>query len=245
MPAPAWLTSRPLAHRGLHGEGRPENSLTSIRAAIDAGFPVEIDVQASADGAAVVFHDWNLRRLTGVEAKVVNKTARELADLRLAGTEEKIPLLEDVLEAVNGRQAVVIEIKNRRQVTALEPAVARILRDYRGPFAIHSFNPYSLGWFAGNAPEILRGQISCAFDTDDMAGWKKVILEYYGMNWMSRPKFIAHHWKRLPAPMPTLLRKVFKKPLLAWTVKTPQEAEAALRQADNVIFEQFVPGSGA
>lgn len=241
MPAPAWLTARPLAHRGLHGEGRPENSLAAIKAAADAGYPVEIDVQVSASGAAVVFHDWNLQRLTGVDAKVVDTSVRKLAQLRLAGTGEGIPLLEDVLEMVNGRVPLVIEIKNRRQVTALEPTVAHILREYRGPHAVHSFNPYALGWFAWNASEIPRGQISCAFDTDDMAAWKKVILEHYGMNWMSRPHFIAHHWKRLPAPMPTILRKVFRKPLLAWTVKSPAEAEAARQHADNVIFEQFLP----
>jgi glycerophosphoryl diester phosphodiesterase len=225
----------------LHGEGRPENSLAAITAAVDAGYPVEIDVQVSADGAAVVFHDWNLQRLTGLDAKVVDKTARELAALRLPGGGEKIPLLQDVLAAVNGRQAIVIEIKNRRQPTALEPTIAAILRDYHGPFAIHSFNPFSLGWFARHAPAIMRGQISCAFDTDDMAGWKKVILEHYGMNWMSRPQFIAHHWKRLPAPMPALLRRVFRKPLLAWTVRSQTEADTALRHADNVIFEQFLP----
>lgn len=240
MPAPPWLTARPLAHRGLHGEGLPENSLAAIKAAIDAGYPVEIDVQVSADGAAVVFHDWNLQRLTGLDARVVNKTTRELAELRLPGGGEKIPLLQDVLALVNGQQPVVIEIKNRRYPTALEPTVARILRDYHGPHAIHSFNPYSLGWFRFHHPEILRGHISCAFDTDDMAGWKKIILEHYGMNWMSAPKFIAHHWKRLPAPAPTILRKVFKKPLLAWTVKSPDEAKAALQHADNVIFEQFL-----
>ena len=239
MPAPAWLVATPIAHRGLHDETRPENSLIAIEAALQRGFPVEIDVQVSADGRAVVFHDWNLLRLTGFDARVKMISSAEIAKLRLAGGSERIPLLEDVLDLIRGRQAVIIEIKNRKRPCALEPAVSRILRNYQGDVAIHSFNPFSLGWFRRNHPGLCRGQISCSFDTDDMAGWKKNILARYGMNWMSRPHFISHHWKQLPAIVPALLRRLIRMPLLTWTVRSAKEQAAALRYADNVFFESI------
>jgi glycerophosphoryl diester phosphodiesterase len=239
--APAWLVAVPIAHRGLHDATRPENSLAAIDAAIRQGFPVEIDVQTSADGRAVVFHDWNLHRLTGLDARVKFTNAADIARLRLAGGSEPVPFLEDVLELVSGRQPLIIEIKNRKRPCALEPEVSRILREYRGPVAIHSFNPFSLGWFRQNHPGLCRGQISCSFDTDDMAGWKKFILAHYGMNWMSRPHFISHHWKQLPAIVPILLRGFMQLPLLTWTVRSQQEQASALQYAENVFFEGYLP----
>ena len=244
MPAPAWLVATPIAHRGLHDERRPENSLIAIEAALQRGFPIEIDVQVSSDGRAVVFHDWNLLRMTGFDSRVKLTSSAEIASLRLAGGSERIPLLEDVLDLVKGRQAVIIEIKNRKRPAALEPAVSKILRNYRGDVAIHSFNPFSLGWFQRNHPRLCRGQISCSFDTDDMAGWKKIILAHYGMNWLSRPQFISHHRKQLPAIMPALLRRLLRMPLLTWTVRSDEEQAAALRYADNVFFETYIPDTG-
>jgi glycerophosphoryl diester phosphodiesterase len=241
VPAPAWLVAVPFAHRGLHSEVCPENSLGAIEAAIQRGYPIEIDVQVCADGRAVVFHDWNLCRLTGLDARVRTKTTAEIAALRLGGGDERIPFLEDALDLIRGRQPVIIEIKNRKRPCALEPVVSSLLRTYQGAVAVHSFNPFTLGWFREHHPGLCRGQISCSFDTDDMAGWKKFILAHYGMNWMSRPHFISHHWKQLPAIMPALLRRLLQLPLLAWTVRSAQEQMVARRHADNVIFEAFVP----
>lgn len=240
MRAPDWLCEKPFAHRGLFDADRPENSLPAIAAAVEAGYPVEIDVQVTADGKALVFHDWNLKRLTGRDDRVAHVAAAEVAELRLQGSGEKIPRLEEVLELVAGREAVLLEIKNRRYPNALEPEVSRIIRAYRGPLAIQSFNPYTLGWFRIRHPEIARGQLSCAFDTDDMAGWKKVILQHYGMNWMSAPHFIGHHWVHLPGWVPGLLRRL-GRPVLAWTVRSPVEETTARRHADNIIFEGFRP----
>ena len=243
MPAPDWLLDKPFAHRGLFTDERPENSLAAIEAAAHAGFPVEIDVQVTADGKAMVFHDWNLKRLTGRDVRVRTLPAAEIRTLRLLNTDQHIPILEDVLDLVAGRIPVLIEIKNRKRPCALEPELARLLTRYQGPFAIQSFNPFSLGWFRRRHPEISRGQISCSFDTDDMATWKKKILSNYGMNWLSRPHFISHHWKQLPGLVPTFLRKRCHLPLLAWTIRSEDETAGALRYADNIIFEGFVPHS--
>jgi glycerophosphoryl diester phosphodiesterase len=239
--APAWLVATPIAHRGLHSEIRPENSLAAIDEAVQRGFPVEIDVQTSADGRAIVFHDWNLHRLTGFDARVKFTNSVEIQKLRLSGGSERIPFLEDVLDLVNGRQPLIVEIKNRKRPGALEPEISRILRNYKGAVAVHSFNPFSLGWFRRNHPGLCRGQISCSFDTDDMASWKKMILAHYGMNWMSRPHFISHHWKQLPAIVPTLLRLLLRMPLLTWTVRGEKEEALARRFADNIFFESYLP----
>lgn len=240
MRAPDWLRTKPFAHRGLFDADRPENSLPAIAAAVEAGYPVEIDVQVTADGRALVFHDWNLKRLTGRDARVAQVPDAEVERLRLQGSNEKIPRLEEVLEVVAGREAVLLEIKNRRYPSALEPEVSRIIRRYQGPLAIQSFNPYTLGWFRLRHPEVARGQLSCAFDTDDMAGWKKLILQHYGMNWMTAPHFIGHHWVHLPGTIPGLLRRM-GCPVLAWTIRSPEEETMARRHADNIIFEGFRP----
>lgn len=241
MPAPDWLLGKPFAHRGLYSDARPENSLAAIEEAVRAGFPVEIDVQVTSDGQAVVFHDWNLLRLTGLDARLRDVSASRLAELTLLGTAERIPTLQAVLDLVAGRAPILVEIKNRRYPTRLEPVTGKILAAYDGPFAIQSFNPYTLGWFRWRYPRMIRGQISCAFDTDDMAGWKKRILEHYGMNWMTAPQFISHHWVRLPARAPSLLRALWKLPLLGWTVRSEEEMAAALHVCDNVVFEKFIP----
>ena len=240
MRAPHWVVSKPIAHRGLHDEALIENSLGAIEAAVRAGFPIEIDVQASADAKAVVFHDWNLMRLTGCDERIKFKPSAEIRALRMANG-ESIPFLDDVLALVNGRQPLLIEIKNRKRPGPLEVEVSKALRSYSGAFALQSFNPFSLGWFRRHDPGFFRGQISCSFDTDDMAEWKKFILSNYGMNWLSRPHFVSHHWKQLPAVVPALLRKWLRVPLLAWTVRNPGEQAVALRHADNVFFEHYLP----
>lgn len=241
MPAPDWLLAKPIAHRGLFNEARPENSLVAIDAAVSAGFPVEIDVQLTSDGHAVVFHDWNLKRLTGLDAKVKDVTIEKIRELTLLGTDQRIPTLEETLIVIAGRTPALVEIKNRRYPTRLEPVAGRILNAYKGPVAIQSFNPYTLGWFSLRYPRIARGQISCAFDTDDMADWKKQILSNYGMNWMSRPQFISHHWKQLPAVVPTFLRTTCKTPLIVWIIRNQEEIAMAKRLGDNYVFEQFIP----
>lgn len=236
-----WLLERPFAHRGLFGSGVPENSIAAVENAIETGFPVEIDVQVTSDGRAVVFHDWNLLRLTGRDRRVSLTTYPEITELRLQGSDASIPTLEEMLKIIGGRVPILIEIKNRRGVNQLEPAVANALSDYRGEHAVQSFNPYTLGWFRRHHPTILRGQLSCAFDTDGMAGWKKWILSQYGMNWLTAPHFISHQWHQLPSPATHFLHGLCGLPLLAWTVRSPEEMSAALRVANNVIFEDFLP----
>jgi len=237
-----WLTERPFAHRGLHDSARPENSLAAIEAALAAGYPVEIDVQVTADNKAAVFHDYYLKRMTGQEGGMQHLPSSRLAEMRLADTSESIPLLEDVLDLVAGRETLLVEIKNPAGPGALEATVDKLLRPYQGPIAIQSFNTLTLNWFARHSPTLLRGHLSCSYDTDQrLAGWQKILLRHYAGIWLSRPHFIAHNFRDLPEVVPTILRRVFRLPLLGWTARTASEYQSARERTDNVIFEGFRP----
>ena len=165
-----WLLSTPIAHRGLHrdGEGPPENSLGAFEAARDAGYPVELDVRLLRDGAAAVFHDEKLLRMTGVDLRLSLEDSLSIRTRRLAGSEEKIPLLGEALDAIGGKVPVLIEVKNFDAPGALEAAVLSEIERYRGPRAVQSFNPFSMGWFRVKAPDVVRGHLSGGFAGMDL-----------------------------------------------------------------------------
>jgi len=234
-----WLKAKPFAHRGLFGMAGPENSLPAIRHAVALGFPIEIDVQASRDGRVVVFHDHCLERLTGHPSLLADLGWEELSPLRLEGTDTGIPLLEDVLQAVNGKVGLLIEIKSRGKPWVVESATAALLDQYSGNFAIQSFNPGTLWWFKKMRPDYLRGQISWGYGSE--APWKKVVLANYGLNGITRPDFIADDWRRLPAWAPMAIKRFQRLPLLGWTVRSQAEHDRCRMWADNTIFEGFLP----
>ena len=156
----AQLIARPFAHRGLHGDGRIENSRAAFEAAIAAGSGIELDVQASADGQAIVIHDYDLERLTEGSGGVRSLPAAELARIRLRESDETIPTLAEILALVGGRAALLIEVKSPdRRVAALCRAVSSALSGYKGPVAVMSFNPEIGRWLALHAPERLRGLV--------------------------------------------------------------------------------------
>ena len=174
MTLPASFFASPIAHRALHDVtlGRPENCRAAVRAALEHGYGIEIDLQASADGRAMVFHDDDLERLTGRSGMVRDKTAEELGRIELTGGGETIPTLAEVLKIVGGRAPLLIEAKDQSLVLGqveglLEKRAAALLADYDGPVALMSFNPHSVAHFRDAAPNIARGRVTCAFDADD------------------------------------------------------------------------------
>lgn len=232
-----WLLENPIAHRGLHDTIHPENSLGAIARAAESGFPVEVDVQATRDGNAVVFHDWELGRLTGKQGLVKDHSWDALRRLALAGSSFCIPSLGQALERLEGRSGLVVEIKNRSTAGTLERAIAAAIQATDTPVAVMSFNVASVVWFRRFHPEIPCGQLACRFDTDPMPSWKKFLLSRYAF-WV-RPDFAGHRWQDLPA------RSLFGRPLgipvLAWTVRSPREEHQARLHADNIIFEGYHP----
>ncbi|MEG1500094.1 MAG: glycerophosphodiester phosphodiesterase family protein [Clostridia bacterium] len=234
----SWLVEKYIAHRGLHSSEVAENSLTAFSLAIEKNYPIEIDVQLISDGTVVVFHDEILSRSTGKDGYLKNLTKKELKKTFLKGTKDTIHTFEEVLKLVDGKIPLLIEIKNTQKVGELEAKVLDLLKNYKGEFAIQSFNPYVLMWFKQNAPEILRGQLSCSFKGEKMAFFKKFVLKRMLLNKSSKPNFISYCGQDLPN---RFVKRYNKIPLLAWTIRSQEDYMKVVKYCDNIIFEDFEP----
>jgi glycerophosphoryl diester phosphodiesterase len=222
------------AHRGLHGPGTVENSATAFRAALEAGLGIECDVRQTADGAAVVFHDWELDRLTGETGPVIARTASELARLRLLATEDTIWPLPRLLAELAGQAPLLIELKSRRRVAyaPLCRAVLDALEGYSGPVAVMSFDPRISRWFARHAPATVRGLVV----SEEGARTARGSLERHLALWRAQPDFLACDVRDLPSRFATVQRRR-GVPVLTWTVRSPALLERALVHADGYIAE--------
>ncbi len=246
---PAAFLDRPIAHRAFHGAGRPENSLSAVRAAVEAGFGIEIDVRASQDGEAMVIHDAGLERLTLERGLVSSRDAAALQEISLIGSADTIPTLGEVLDLVAGRAPLLIELKGHDyglgpNVGVVEPAVVRALGGYDGPVAVMSFNPHSVSEMARLAPDLPRGLVTCDFDPEDWpdlsprtAARLREIPDYDNLG----ASFISHDARDLDRTRVADLRALGAK-VLCWTITSPEEEAAARRFADNVTFEGYLPG---
>lgn len=241
----AWerLFDPPVAHRGLWTpDGAPENSLAAFQAACAHGYGIELDVQLTADGEAVVFHDERLERMTGREGRVRDHTAAELEALALKGTDESIPTLADALTLVGHRAMVFIELKTPfGDVGPLEKRVTEVLVDHNGPTAVIGFNPYSHAWFADHHPQILRGLDSYGWNDDSarkLAPEMRKSLAALEQVEIARPDFLALGLDMLPSPRADLYRAK-GMPVVAWTVRSPDQWEGVRDHCDNLIFEGF------
>jgi glycerophosphoryl diester phosphodiesterase len=243
----AWtrLFTPPIAHRGLWSpDGPPENSLAAFQAACSAGYGIELDVQLSADGEAMVFHDARLERMTGAEGRLADHTAADLAALKLAGSDETIPTLAETLALVGHRAMVLIEVKTPAgDVGALEQRVYEVLIDHNGPTAVIGFNPYSHAWFAQHHPKILRGLDSYAYaDEGAMKTAPEQRRAFAALEHVAiaKPHFLALGLDMLPSKRADALRKD-GMPVVAWTVRRPEQWAAVADHCDNLIFEGYAP----
>ncbi|MFZ5669942.1 MAG: glycerophosphodiester phosphodiesterase [Pseudomonadota bacterium] len=241
----AWelLFDPPVAHRGLWSpDGAPENSLAAFQAACAAGYGIELDVQITADGEAVVFHDYSLQRMTGVEGKVAERALQDLRALRLKGTDEPIPTLAEVLVEVGHRALVQIELKTKfGEVGPLEKRVSEVLLDHNGPTCVIGFNPYSHAWFADHHPQILRGLDSYAWNDGaamKLAPEQRRAFANLEQVEIARPDFLALDVAMLPSPRADLFR-ARGMPVIAWTVRSPEQWDRVRDHCDNLIFEGF------
>lgn len=244
----------PIAHRGYHDRaaGRVENSRAAVRAAIEAGYGIEIDVQPSADRVPMVFHDYDMRRLTGTAGRLRAHSAESLGRIRLTDSDEAIPTLSEILRLVNGQVPLLVEIKDQdgamgTDVGPLEDAVAVLLMAYRGPVAVMSFNPHSVGVMARAAPGIARGLTTSAFTPE---GWSLLpaavrdrlrdISDYDRV----LASFISHEAADLARPRVAELHRK-RAAVLCWTVRSPEAEAQARKIAQNITFEGYpapIPG---
>lgn len=245
---PPALMRLPVAHRAFHSrpDGRPENSPAAVRAAVQAGYAIEIDVQLSRDGQAMVFHDEELDRLTAATGLLADRTAAELAAIGLTDAEDGIPTLAQVLAIVAGRVPLLIELKDQTMVMGptdgrLEAAVAALLAGYVGDVAVMSFNPHCMAHMADLAPGIARGLTTSSYDPADWApvpadvcNRLRDIPDYDRV----QASFISHQGDDLTRPR-VLQLKAQGAAVLCWTIRSPEQ-EALVRQvADNVTFEGY------
>lgn len=243
-----WLIARPIAHRGLHDAARGiiENTAGAISAAIAANYAIEIDVQASRDGEAMVHHDDVLGRLTEGEGRLDAFGAAELKRVRFRGSEERMMTLGELCDLVGGRVTMLVEMKSRFDGDARLPVrVAAVLSGYRGPAAPMSFDPQQLAVLRDKAPRLPRGIVAAKYRPhpywDRMPFWTRHGMGALMTALTSRPQFVAYGVGDLPALAPLLARHVFGLPLLTWAVRTQAERDTAARFADQMIFEGFRP----
>lgn len=248
MALPAAFLHRPIAHRAYHNraEGRPENSRAAVRAAVAAGYGIEIDLQPSADGVPMVFHDYDLRRLTGVAGRFRGMTAAALGATPLLGGTEGIPTLAEVLEIVAGKVPLLIELKDQdgamgADVGPLEAATAQVLAGYAGPVAVMSFNPHAVAAFHAALPQVPVGLTTSAYLAADwpllpaaVRDHLRAIPDYDRVG----ASFVSHEAADLAAPRLAALRAQGAA-VLCWTIRSPEAEAEARKRAQNITFEGY------
>lgn len=238
--------SVPITHRGLHSAGVPENSLAAARAAIEAGYGIECDIQPGPGGEPLVFHDYQLQRLTGTQGFIAASDHATLAGLRLLGTDEPVPTLAQLLDLVAGQVPLLIELKDQDgacgpNVGTLSARVAEVLAGYAGPVAVMSFNPHMIAAFREAAPDIPVGLTTCAFPEEDWARLSPARREELALisdfNAVGA-SFISHDKADLTNPRVDAL-KAMGVPILTWTIRSEAEEALARAIAHNVTFEGY------
>lgn len=227
-----WLFERPIAHRGLHNNVYPENSIAAFNNAIKNNYPIELDLSLTKDNKVVVLHDQCLKRLTGDSRVIEDVLYNEIKNLKLLNSSESIPLFQDVLNIIDGKVPILIEIKSCNRVMQLISETNKLLENYKGEYAIQSFDPVVIEWYAKNAPEVTKGILLKSIkDEIGLKTYNSIILNSY-----DKPDFISI--KLIEAEdqkVKDLRRRGF--PILTWTIRNNDEALRVKKYSDNYIFE--------
>ena len=232
------------AHRGLHGDGVPENSLEAFRLAKEAGYGVELDVHLLKDGALAVIHDSSLLRTTGAEGRIEDLDSQDLWNYRLGGTTETIPRFREVLDLFNGQVPLIIELKCvDNNYEALCQAVCQRLDKYKGLYCLESFDPRCVYWLKKNRPDIVRGQL---VENYLRPGSKLPWILRWGLtcqifNFLTRPHFVAYKFSDRQRFSNTLVKKIWGATRTTWTLQNNEEYTQAKKEGWIPIFENFTP----
>jgi glycerophosphoryl diester phosphodiesterase len=239
-----FLTSFAIAHRGLH-EKFPENSLSAFRAAIEGGYAIETDVRLTKDEKLVLMHDDNLKRMCGIDKPVAECTLKQLSTLRLSGSDEKIPTLSELLQLVNGRVPLLIEIKTMQgfDSKAYIQSIANAMKDYSGEYAVQSFYPFYIRTYKKLCPNVPGGVLAISTTTrEDFHNaplWKlqAYLVRHMSFNFYVKPDFVSY----CASDLPRRATDRFKGIRLAWTIRSTEEELRIFPHVDNIIFEDFAP----
>lgn len=240
-----FILKKPIAHRGLHDESIPENSISAFHAAIACGYPIETDVRLSKDGKIVVFHDDTLDRMTGANLCVKDCSFEDLSVLRLTDSQERIPLFSEFLKEIDGKVPLLIELKNMPSVNTKDfiRLFTKELEDYKGEYAVQSFQPFYIKAFKELCPDVPAGILATADSKkSDFGGspiWriKARAVKNMSFNKSVKPDFISYHF----SDYPNKATDKFTGSKLGWTVRSPEEEAVARKYADNIIFEGYLP----
>lgn len=236
IPKNHWLLTKPVAHRGLWGGDIIENSLIAYQNAVDNGYPIEIDLHLSTDGVLFSFHDDTTTRMTGVDKNIHTMSSTEIKGLRLLDTCQTIPTFDEVLDLVDGKVPLLIEIKNQPNKEVVDKTVER-LKSYKGEFALQSFNPLYIARVKKLAPEFIRGVLATHVKSKKRSKFTNFVIKHMPFNFLAKPHFISHNYLGLPLKK----RKVKNLPVIAWTITNKEQELQARQHASNIIFELYDP----
>lgn len=233
------------AHRGLHGDGLPENSMAAFRAALENGYGIELDIHLLKDGTLAVMHDSSLARTAGADVEIEDLTAADLGNYRLEGTDQQIPTFEQVLQLFDGKAPIIIELKPARgNHAALAEAACKVLESYDGAYCIESFDPRCLMWLKKNRPGIVRGQLAQNYfiKSVDQPWIVKFLLTYNLMNFLTVPDFIAYRFDHRNSSVSNVLcQKLWGVQCVGWTLRDAESHAAVKAEGWLSIFEYFRP----
>ena len=238
---------RAYAHRGLHGNGVPENSLAAFRRAAEKGYGIELDVRLTRERRLVILHDPDIGRMTGGQGLVSEMTLDQVQRHRLLGTEERVPTFEEALRLLAPyRTPLIVELKSAPgDGLSIAPMALEMLRDYPGFWCVESFDPRLIRWYKKHAPQVIRGQL--AYDAKRAGEADRKLYHTLGahllMHALSRPDFVAYRFDTDRNPTFRIVRRLFRPALAAWTVPTIQDFKRLLDSYDLLIFEGFEPYS--
>lgn len=233
------------AHRGLHGNGIPENSMAAFKAALDGGYGIELDIHLTKDGDLAVIHDTSLKRTAGVDVKITDLTLAELSNYRLECTEETIPAFYQVLDLFAGKAPLIIELKadGNNQQQLVDTAVSA-MQGYKGPWCMESFDPRCVYYLRKNHPEVIRGQLSANFlsEKNNMSWIVNFIMTHNLANFMTQPDFVSYRFEHRNSTFTNAIwQKVWKLQRVTWTIRSQEDYDVAVKEGWLPIFEYFRP----
>lgn len=232
------------AHRGLHGNGLPENSMAAFEAALAGGYGIELDIHLLSDGNLAVIHDSSLKRTTSCEGFIEDLTTQDLKNYNLENTDQTIPEFTQVLELFAGKAPLIVELKAaNNNHAALCEAACKLLDQYEGPFCVESFDPRCVLWLKKHRPDIIRGQLVEDFTRiESTVPWiLRFCLTHQLFNFLLRPDFVAHKFSERKLLSNLLVRKLWGVQSVAWTIRSPEDFQTALSEDYLPIFEFFRP----
>ena len=233
------------AHRGLHGNGIPENSMAAFKAALEGGYGIELDIHLTKDGDLAVIHDSSLKRTALCDVNITELTSTDLSNYRLEGTEETIPTFRQVLDLYAGKAPMIIELKadGNNQEQLVNTAV-NAMAGYKGPWCMESFDPRCVYYLKKNHPEVIRGQLTENFfaSQNNLSWTVKFLLTHNLTNFMTQPDFVSYRFDhRNATPTNAIWQKVWKLQPVTWTIQSQADYDTALKEGWLPIFENFRP----